>query len=622
MPGIAGLIGQMRREEAVRRVQEMLEVMNDEPFYSTGLYVNEQLGLYAGWVVHRNSFCDCMPARSEDGSITLLLHGEVFTSDDQLAFLRRKGHRLSESDASHLVPLYDELGDGFFEKLNGMFCGVVANSRTRKLQLFNDRLGFEKMYCCEEDGVFHFSSQAKSLLQVIPRTRQFDRQGLAQFLAYGCTLDGTPLYKGVSQLPPGSVWEFAPKSPVRKRAYFQPEDWQIDRSISSQAFQESFNETFRKVLPKYFEGKLSAGISLTGGWDTRMIMAGHHAQPGQLPCYTFAGLSGETADVRQARKVAEVVKQNHSVLRLQEDFLTNFAQHAEKTVHVSDGYGGVCLSHEIYLNRLARGIAGFRVTGNFGSEVLRGMSTFKQIPLKSEWFHGELRTDISGVIEGWTARKEPDATRFAIFKEIPWKHMATVSLANSQLPVRSPFLDNEILKLACVCPPSVRRDKALPISWIRSENSMLLSVSTDRGESGESSLFGAFAQAFCSGTFKLDYLLCEGMPDFFQAIVDPAGLHRMLPLRHKYLDYRRWFRGPLRGYVEAVLGSGNTFVSGLVGRKAVERMLRDNASGARNELSDINALMTLELIHQRLFQVHPPTENTAPTPLVFARPVS
>src|SRR5262249_30204176 len=146
MPGIAGIIGNMRRDEAVARVTDMLLSMSYEPFYRSGLYVNEALGLYAGWVVHPNSFCDCMPVESEDGSIALLLHGEVFTSSDLLDFLRRRGHRFSGFDASHIVHLYEEINDGLFEELNGTFCGVLANSHTRTVQLFNDRIGFEKLY--------------------------------------------------------------------------------------------------------------------------------------------------------------------------------------------------------------------------------------------------------------------------------------------------------------------------------------------------------------------------------------------------------------------------------------------------------------------------------------------
>src|SRR5262249_17406474 len=158
--------------------------------------------------------------------------------------------------------------------------------------------------------------------------------------------------------------------------------------------------------PRYFTGKLTAGVSLTGGWDTRMIMACHAAPPRTLPCYTFAGFSDDTLDVRQAREVARLAQQEYSVLRLGRDFLENFAEHAEKTIYVSDGNGTVSLSHELYLNRLARNVATARITGNFGSEALRGMTTFKELPLRSNSYPAEVRAEIACYKDRWKSSVE------------------------------------------------------------------------------------------------------------------------------------------------------------------------------------------------------------------------
>jgi len=175
MPGIAGLIGRLRKEDGLRRVQEMIQAMNYEPFYSTGFYANERLGVYAGWVVHPNSFSDCMPIRSRDGQTTLLFDGEVFNLGEQSGTVR-------SFDATPLAQRYQDLGEAFFSELNGTFSGIVVSSADQTVKLFNDRLGFQKMYCFDGSDAFYFSSEAKSLLQVDPDTREFDREGLAQFL--------------------------------------------------------------------------------------------------------------------------------------------------------------------------------------------------------------------------------------------------------------------------------------------------------------------------------------------------------------------------------------------------------------------------------------------------------
>jgi len=83
--------------------------------------------------------------------------------------------------------------------------------------------------------------------------------------------------------------------------------------------------------------------------------------------------------------------------------------------------------------------------------------------------------------------------------------------------------------------------------------------------------------------------------------IDSVTRHLVLPLRHKFLDYRRWFSSPLKPYVQDVLRSNNTFVSCIVGTKVVDRILRDQA-GNSSEVPDINALLTLQLIDKCLLR--------------------
>jgi len=51
------------------------------------------------------------------------------------------------------------------------------------------------------------------------------------------------------------------------------------------------------------------------------------------------------------------------------------------------------------------------------------------------------------------------------------------------------------------------------------------------------------------------------------------------------------------------LNNGNSFVSGLIGKKAVGRVLAEHVAGTRNQLEQINVWLTLELIHKRLLQM-------------------
>src|SRR5690606_35029647 len=117
-------------------------------------------------------------------------------------------------------------------------------------------------------------------------------------------------------------------------------------------------------------------LYLTGGLDSRMVLASAGAAPGTLPCYTFGGPYRECADLRIAKRLAAIAQQPHTTLSIRPNFFQSFGELARETVWTTDGTMDVSGSVELYVNRLARDIAPVRLTGNYGSEILRSNVAF------------------------------------------------------------------------------------------------------------------------------------------------------------------------------------------------------------------------------------------------------
>ena len=64
-------------------------------------------------------------------------------------------------------------------------------------------------------------------------------------------------------------------------------------------------------------------MSLTGGLDTRMIMAWQKSQTWIPARYTFGGMLRECQDVSLARRIARICQQPYHVIRVGEEFLSN-----------------------------------------------------------------------------------------------------------------------------------------------------------------------------------------------------------------------------------------------------------------------------------------------------------
>jgi asparagine synthase (glutamine-hydrolysing) len=592
MPGIVGIISQKPAVECEARVQRMLASMRHEIFYKPETLCVPAMNIYCGGIALENSADQIFS--SEQKNITLIFSGECFL-DSEVA------------TGKQLVQLYEQFGQKFFEKLNGLFSGLLIDRRQNKAFLFNDRYSSQRIYFHESGGDFYFASEAKALLRVLPELREFDPEGVTQFLTFGSTLDWRTIFRGIQILPGGSVWAFE-NGNCRKEKYFSPGTWETQPQLSARDFEDKFQETFKRILPRYFSTDSKIGIALTGGLDTRMIMACRPQNTVSQTTYTFAGKSGETLDDKIAARVATACGLEHKLLRLKPDFFSNFATHADKTVLVTDGCSGISGAHEIYFNRQARELSTTRLTGNYGSEVFRGISTFKPLPLSPQLFNPDLGRKINSEVQKFSGQKKEPMT-FAIFKEIPWNLFGSLVAGRSQVGFRTPYLDNELVALAYQSPKAIRKS-SLPASRLVKANSKILSeIPTDRGLAGDN--FGLkflCRRAFAEITFKTDYYNNEGLPRPL-APFDPAFKFVASKLKlaglHKFLHYNDWFRHELSGYLQSALNTPQVRQSRFWNPYFVKRMAAEHISGRKNYSLEINAVLTLEAIERLLFRELP-----------------
>jgi asparagine synthase (glutamine-hydrolysing) len=603
MPGIVGLISRMPREEAERELHQMVEALRHENFYITGTWVAERLGVYVGWVARKNSFSDGMPLRNERGDVTLVFSGEEFPEPGTRQQLKERGHELDMAGPSYLVHLYEE-EPSFPGGLNGRFHGLLMDRSRGTATLFNDRYGMHRLYHHESKDAFYFAAEAKSILAVRPELRRIDPRGLGEFVACGCTLEGRTLFEGVRQLPGGSKWVFRNGSLLQKGKYFETREWENQTPLEPETFYQELRNVFSRNLSRYFGEAARIGISLTGGLDTRMILAWQKVDPGSLPCYTFGSMFRENHDVRVARRVAKACGQSFQAIVTDEEFLKEFAHYAERAVYLTDGCVEVGRAPDLFVNEKAREIAPIRMTGNYGGEVLRRVRTFKPAEPPAGLFDPDFLSYVGQTRETYGELLRGNPVSFAVFKQMPWNHYGVLALEETQLSMRSPYLDNDLVRTVFRAPESALASDDVCLRLIADGNRDLLKIPTDRGVAGERGrLPGAASRALLEFSFKAEYAYDMGMPQWV-ARVDHAfsafHLERLFLGRHKVFHFRIWYRDALAGYLREMLLDQRSLSRPYIDRKGLEAVVRGHLNGDRNYTNEIHKLLTLELVH-RLF---------------------
>lgn len=606
------MITKIPPEEAVPRFARMVRSLRHESFYAVGTWVEESLGVYVACVAHKGSFSDGMPLRSERGDVILIFSGEEFPKPGTAQHLRERGHEVDPVGPNYLVHLYEE--DPWFPaKLNGWFHGLVIDRRRGVAELFNDRYGMHRLYYHEGRETFHFAAEAKAILAVCPEAREIDPRGLGEFVACGCTLQERSLFEGVRVLPAGARWTFGYGLRVKKASHFNPREWEEQEPLEPEPFYQEVRDVFSQNLPRYFEGPERVGMSITGGLDTRMVMAWQKSDPGSLPCYTFGGMLRECKDVTVGRKIAEICGQPFQVIPAGEEFLDRFPQYAERAVFLTDGCADVSHAPDLYLNERARLIAPVRMTGLYGGEVLRKVRAFKpEMPVPG-LFHSDFLPHVRQAGETYAAILRGHPLSFAVFRQAPWYQQNSLALEQTQVTMRSPFLDNDLVRMVFRAPESALGDDTVSWRLIGDGNGALLQTPTDRGLAGNERGFRAPAShAFLEFLFKAEYAYDMGMPQWvarLDHVFSPLHFERLFLGRHKIFHFRTWYRDALAGYVREVLLDPRSFSRPYVERKKLEAIVSGHLKGDRNYTEEIHQLLTLELLH-RLFLDSPKETGT------------
>ena len=579
----------------------MLKAISYEPFYRTGIWIDELLGVYVGWTVLKGSFSDGTPLQSASGDVCLVFSGEEY-SDDRIAYGAQNGNRVNgSSGAGYLLQRYEQDRD-FFRNLNGMFHGLIADRARGMVTLFNDRYSMHRLCYHQVTDTFYFGCEAKAILAARPELRSMDRRSLGEFVSLGCVLENRTIFKEVQALPAASVWEFKNAALTNKLTYFEPRHWEDQTPLSPESFYDALRSVVISALPKYFAGSERMGIAMTGGLDTRVILASHPPVPGSLPSYTFGGPFRESRDVVVGRRVAGICQQPHQVIEVGKDFLADFPNLAERTVAITEGTADISRA-DLYLSQRVREIAPAKIVGTYGSEILRHAVMFKADEPPQGLFEPELLAHVHQAADtyaGFRHRQHP--VTFAAFTQSPWYHHGILSMEQSQLTVRSPFLDNDFVRTVYRAPKEYASSGDIRLRLIQDGNPALGRVRSDRGVGGNGSrLTSAFGRAYQEFTFKAEYAYDYGMPQSVARVdhlLSALRLERLFLGRHKLLHFRVWYRDQLADYVRQMLLDPRTLSRPYVKKKTLERIVDGHLKHGLNYTMPIHKLITLELLHR------------------------
>jgi asparagine synthetase B (glutamine-hydrolysing) len=456
MPGIYGLNG-LQRADAKRAISGMGEAMLLFPhFQQDTVFVD---GGFAASRAHLGKVgIDHSPLEDRYRN-RIWIEGEVYNLADVVDGLGWAETSCNNTDfAAWVLYAYrnDQL-DAFLNKIDGYFCAALYDPRRRKVLLISDRYGMRMLYWYHRAGVFSWASEVKGILALPGVDKTFDPTSLPCFMDLGYLMGEHTWFEHIRLIKPATILEYDIASDTTQQHYYwtwnevKPCELDFDDAV------DALHESFTHAVERRFDPNERIGISLSGGLDSRAILAAVHSIYPDYEGYAYTfGIPG-CDDFRIAREVASRSNWRHEEFHFSSE---NWFDPREQMVWNTDGMLDMKHMHGgEFLDTVAKRIE-LNLNG-FAGDVIAGGGWVDSRAVGAR----ATNENLDGFFKGHAHLADLSDNYFEIDKREPglylnhvrrFTNMGTVN-ALEKLDQRKPFYDNAVIEWAFSIPEKYRQ---------------------------------------------------------------------------------------------------------------------------------------------------------------------
>ncbi len=347
------------------------------------------------------------PIYNEDRSVWTVYNGEIYNFPELKQELQSRGHLFrTGTDTEIIVHGYEEWGQDFPRRLNGMFAIALHDAANRKFMLVRDHLGIKPLYYAFLPDCLIFGSEIKALLASTWIDREMDLQGVADFLAWEYTPGRSTLFRSIRKLLPGEMLCLDLQAPALRPERY----WDVPRHPAAIAtnnpeeWEERILAQVRQSTRMQMISDVPLGAFLSGGVDSSLIAA----CMGRVQTFSIGFDDPSYNELGWARRVAAHLGVDHrdEIIRPEVVDLFDHLMH-----FMDDPIGDFSIFPTYLVSRLARRHVTVALSGDGGDELFAGYESYlaqEKARLYSRlptWLRAGLLPALAGRIRPTTQKK-------------------------------------------------------------------------------------------------------------------------------------------------------------------------------------------------------------------------
>jgi len=399
------------------------------------------------------SFFDQTQLTVDDGDIKLWIDGEIY-------------HEKKSGETASLLLQHYRKGtlDLFLKGIDGVYNAIVYDAGKRSVTIVTDRYGLKPLYFCLKNGKLIMTPELKSFLFFKEFEMKFRKELMDCFIDLGHLLGTDTWFEGVELVEPSTIYEFKiSEGQLRKRKYWGWADSPRQSSLTIEDAAHEMAMLLREAVRSRStnENSTKLGISLSGGLDSRAILAGVYKD---IPVFTFTFGLSETPEVKIARKVASVANVENKHFEING---ANWLEARFQSVWKTDGMLNMYHMHYPQIMNEIQGIIDVNLSGFLGDVVLGGsyLEKVHKVFFSKTFLNTRINATIASVYYGRYAELcDPMNSYFDVDCVDPYliynrgRRFVTMGIEEPSKLIhqRMPFMDTKLMELSYSLPDEYR----------------------------------------------------------------------------------------------------------------------------------------------------------------------
>ena len=391
-------------------------------------------------------------------SIYIWIEGESYNLDNLSKIFNFQSSGLAES----LIEAYQKKKlNHFLHQLDGYFCAILYDTKEKKVKLISDRYGMRPLYWYSYQNTFAWASEIKGILSLDNLNKEIDPNAFPCFLDLGYLLDEHTWFQHIKLIKPASIIDIDINSKKTTHTYY----WKWSEiKKSSLSFDDAIDELgkrFLEAIKRRFTPHEMLGVSLSGGLDSRAIVAGlAHLFPDYKGySYTF-GIQG-CDDILISQKVSSISNWQHDIFPITN---TNWISPRISKVWNTDGMFDIRHMHGSEFSTIISKKLAINMNGYAGDAILGG-SFLRKLKLDTR----ATKSNVAPFIKKWSHLLKIEDSFYDIEKIEPilymnrirrFTNMGSINLL-PYIAQRKPFFDNSVVELIFSLPDKFRKNNRL-----------------------------------------------------------------------------------------------------------------------------------------------------------------